>query len=353
MFHTLSALQKPALIIPLLSFILAACGNKAQQASTADPGSNKLPVDIIVAHQEALNQEVSLVGTIEPCREVAIVAELAQKITNVAFKDGSYVRQGEVLYTLNDAEISSRLKQVAAELKLAQLTKDRLGNLLKTETINQQEYDEALMRLNSLEAQQELLNAERNKTIIRAPFSGKMGITKLQTGAYVSSGTVLATLQDQSSIKISFSVPETYLPYVEQGSTIKFTTVLSDKEYTATIIATEPGLEAQGRSLLVQAVTSNDNGMLRAGLSVKVLFNTGEKGATGVQLPSEALVPGQKGYNAFVIKKGVAKTVPVTIGNRTETKVTITSGISTGDSVIVSNILRLGDGMPVAPVPVK
>lgn len=352
MLHKLSTLQKPAVIIPLLSLFLAACGGKEQKPAAA-PANTKLPVDIIVAKQEALNLKESLVGTIEPYREVAIVGELAQKITRVAFKDGSYVKQGAVLYTLNDAEITSRLRQMAAQIKLAKITQQRLANLLKTETVNQQEYDEAHMQLNTLEAQQDLLRAELSKTVIRAPFSGKIGITKLQTGAYVSPGTTLVTLQDQGSIKISFSVPEQYLPYVQMGNTIKFTTVLSDKEYTASIIATEPGLEAQGRSLLVQAVTSNDNGMLRAGLSVKVLFDTGEKGAKGVQLPSEALVPGQKGYNAFVIKKGVAKTVPVTIGNRTETKVTITSGISTGDSVIVSNILRLGDGMPVAPVPVK
>lgn len=352
MFHTLSALQKPVVIIPLLNLLLASCGSKEQQPA-ATQGNARLPVDIVVAQQEALNLEEALVGTIEPYREVAIVGEVAQKITKVAFKDGSYVKQGAVLYTLNDAEITSRLKQVAAQVKLAKTTQERLFNLLKTETVNQQEYDEAHMQLNSLEAQEELLRAELSKTVIRAPFSGKIGITKLQAGAYVSPGTALVNLQDQSSIKISFSVPEKYLSHVQIGNTVKFTTVISDKEYSAAIIAAEPGLEAQGRSLLVQAVTSNDNGALTSGLSVKVLFSTGKKGAQGVQLPSEALVPGQKGYNAFVIKEGVARIVPVTIANRTETNATIASGINTGDSVIISNILRLGEGMPVSPVPVK
>lgn len=346
-------MHKPAIVISLFSLLLAACGSKAKQPPAAAPGSNKLPVDIIVAQQEALNLEEALVGTIEPYREVAIVGELAQKITKVAFKDGSYVKQGAVLYTLNDAEIRSRLKQVAAQIKLAQLTKERLANLLQTETVNQQEYDEALMQLNSLEAQQDLLRAEQDKTVIRAPFSGKIGITKLQAGAYVSPGTTLVTLQDQGSVKVSFSVPEKYLPYVRQGNSIRFTTALSDKEYTATIIATEPGLDARGRSLSVQALSANDNGVLSAGLSAKIMFSSGTKGATGVQLPSEALVPGQAGYSAFVIKDGLAKAVPVSTGNRTESQVTITSGIATGDSVIISNILRLGDGTPVTAVPAQ
>lgn len=353
MLYTLSALQKPAIIILLFSLFSAACGSNVKQTPAAAPADNKLPVDIIVAQQEALNLEEALVGTIEPYREVAIAGELAQKITQIAFKDGSYVKQGAVLYKLNDTEIRSRLKQVTAQIRLAQLTKERLANLLKTETVNQQEYDEADMQLNSLEAQHELLHAELEKTVIRAPFSGKIGITKLQVGAYISPGATLVTLQDQGSVKISFSVPEKYLPYVQQGNKIKFFTVLSNKEYTATIIATEPGLDAGGRSLSVQALSGNDNGILRSGLSVKVLFNTGAKEATGVQLPSEALVPGLEGYSAFVIKDGLAKAVPVSTGNRTESHVTITKGIASGDSVIISNILRLGDGMPVAPVPAK
>lgn len=353
MLRTLFVLQKPVVRISLLYLFLAACGNNNKQTPTGPPADNKLPVDIIVARQEALNLEELLVGTIEPNREVAIVGELAQKITKIAFKDGSYVKQGAVLYTLNDAEISSRLKQVAAQMKMAQLTKERLANLLKTGTVNQQEYDEALTQLNSLEAQQELLQAELNKTVIRAPFSGKIGITKLQVGAYVSPGMTLVTLQDQSNVKISFSVPEKYLPYVQPGNKINFTTVLSDNKYTATITATEPGLEAQGRSLSVQALSSNDKGLLRGGMSVKVLFNVSEKGIKGIQLPSEALVPGQNGYSAFVIKNGLAKVVPVSTSNRTEAEVTITSGINSGDSVIISNILRLGDGTPVAPVTVQ
>ena len=136
-----------------------------------------------------------------PYQEVAVVSETAQKITKVAFKDGSYVSQGAVLYTLNDADIRSRLRQVQAELQLARLNKDRMTNLLKTETVKQQEYDEALMRLNSLEAQQDYLRTELAKTVIRAPFSGKIGISKVHLGAYVPPGTPLVNLQDQNSVK--------------------------------------------------------------------------------------------------------------------------------------------------------
>ncbi|WP_277016251.1 efflux RND transporter periplasmic adaptor subunit [Flavobacterium lindanitolerans] len=341
--------HKLGILIPLVSILLTACQNKPKEAA-APAVANKLPVDIIVAQEKALDQREIFVGTIMPLREVAIVSETAQKITKVAFQDGSYVSQGAVLYTLNDADIKSKLRQVQAELQLARLNKDRMANLLKTETVKQSEYDEALMRFTSLEAQQDYLQTELAKTVIRAPFSGKIGISQVHLGAYVSPGTPLVNLQDQSNIKINFTLPERYLPLLTTGTPIKFSTGLSEEYYNATVTATEPGLDAQGRSLQVQATTSNNSGKLRAGQSVKVYFSTEQKGATGVMIPTEALMPGEKGYNAFIIKGGIAKPVPVSISNRTETEAIITSGIKSGDSIIVSNMLRIGDGTPVQAV---
>ncbi|WP_306354123.1 efflux RND transporter periplasmic adaptor subunit [Flavobacterium sp. '19STA2R22 D10 B1'] len=342
--------QKLGILIPLLSILLIACENKTEKTAPVSAEASKLTVDIIIAQEKQLNQEETVVGTMLSYREVSIVSELPQKITQVAFKDGSYVSQGAVLYTLNDADIRSRLKQIGAELELARLNKDRLGNLLKTETVRPQEHDEAVMRFQSLVAQKELLQVDLSKTVIRAPFSGKIGISKVHLGAYVSPGAELVMLQDQSSIKINFSVSEKYLPLIQTGNKVRFTSQLSDQEYSATINATEPGLDTQGRSLQVQAITNNAEGQFRAGLSAKVYFRANNKDAKGIMVPTEALVPGEKGYAVFVIKNGLAKPIAVTISNRTETDAIITSGITTNDSIIISNLLRIGDGTPVKAV---
>jgi len=346
-----STIQMLLILVPLMGILLISCENKPEKASgetaTANADAGKLPVDIIIAQEQQLNHEEAVVGTMMSYQEVSIVSELPQKITQVAFKNGTYVKQGSVLYTLNDADTRSRLKQVGAELELAQLNKERMSNLLKTETVRQQEYDEAFMRFRSLEAQQELLRVELAKTVIRAPFSGKIGISKVYSGAYVTPVTDLVMLQDQSRIKINFSVSEKYLPLIQTGDEVRFTSELSNKEYVATIIATEPGLNAQSRSLQVQAIANNPDGQFRAGLSAKVYFRVTDKGAKGILVPTEALAPSDKGYSVFVIKNGVAKPVDVTISKRTETDAVITSGISTNDSIIVSNMLRLGPGTPV------
>ena len=131
---------------------------------------------------------------------------------------------------------------------------------------------------------------------------------------------------------------------------VKFSTGLSEERYNANISATEPGLDTQGRSLEVQAITSNNGSKFRPGQSVRVYFSTEQKGTTGIMIPTEALKKKKKGYNAFLIKGGIAKPVPVSISNRTETEAIITSGIKSGDSIIVSNMLRLADGTPVQAV---
>lgn len=352
-----STIQRLGILIPLLGIFLTACENKAvessEDAATAHADVSKLPVDIIIAEEQLLNHEEIVVGTMSSYREVSIVSEIPQKVTKVAFNDGSYVSQGTVLYTLNDAEIKSRLRQVDAELELAKINKQRVGNLLQTEAVRQQEYDEVIMRFQSLVAQQDLLLVELEKTVIRAPFSGKIGISKVHLGAYVTPGVELVMLQDQGNIKINFSVPEKYLPLIAVGDKVRFMSELSSEAYFATISATEPSLDAQGRSLQVQAVASNPEGKFRAGLSAKVHFRITDKGATGTLIPTEALSPGEKNYTVFVIKNGVAKPTEVTISKRTEADAVITSGIASGDSIIVSNILRLGDGIPVQAVQSK
>jgi len=341
------------IIIALSGTLLAACGSnksKDHKGATANPVASQLPVDIIIAEERALNGEEAMPGTVVAYREVSIVSEVSQKIARVAFADGSYVKAGQLLYKLNDADIQARLKQLAAELDLAKLNEQRLTALLKTETIKQQEYDEAASRLDVLEAQQELLRADLAKTTITAPFSGKIGISRLITGAYVTPGKELVSLQDQEQIKINFSVPEKYLYLIKAGSIIRFSSGQGQEKRRARIVATEPGISADDRSMLVQALAPNPGNRLQPGLSAKIFFPTVDMDTKGIAIPTEALLPGDNGYAVYVLKEGRAKITPVAIGNRTEAQASIVSGLRHGDSVVISNTLRLGDGVPVRAI---
>jgi membrane fusion protein, multidrug efflux system len=342
------------LLIAGLSISALACSTHAADNKAESPAtSNKLPVDVKVVRYTSLNQEESVAGSILANREVEISSELPKKVQTVHFTDGSFVSAGQKLYSLEQADIRAKLKQVEAELALARLSESRLSTLLKNESVRQEEYDVALTKLQSLEATKEQLEVELSKTTIVAPFSGIVGISKVQIGSLVTPGTPLVKLQEQGRLKVQFTVSEKYLGSLKKGKFIFFTVLGNENRITAAISATESGLDAQSRTITVHAITPNQNGSLKPGMSARVYFSTSSDNAKGLSLPTEALIPGGNGYNVFVVKSGVAKMVPVTVGNRSEADALITSGLNDGDTVMVSNILRSGNGTTVQIVSSK
>ena len=333
----------------LISVVSISCSSKAaiETQKSAPAAIPKLPVDVKVVKAEALNEKEVIAGSLVPNREVAVMSEVTKKVSSILFRDGSYVSKGQVLYKLDDADILARINQLSADLSLAKINERRLHELLKTETVRQEEYDAALAKLQTLEASRDLLHVEISKTYIQAPFSGKAGISKVHVGALVSPGIELVNIQEQGSIKIQFRISEKYLPVVKTGTKIKFSTELNELLHTATVVATEPGVDMESRNITVQAIANNPAGILKPGMSVKVHFNTTSNGAKAFLVPTQALIPNGKGYSVYVVKQGMAKMTPVAIANRNENEATITSGVNNGDTVMISNILRAMDGTPV------
>jgi membrane fusion protein, multidrug efflux system len=338
--------------ILIATVTLAACTTKAAENKVSNvlPG---LPVDVKIAKQTKLLDEEVVAGSILPNREVTIMSETSRKVVSIHFNDGNYVRQGQLLYKLDDRDIHARLKQAHAELALAKLNGQRLAELLKKEAIRQEEYDVAATRLQSLQASVELLQVELDKTAITAPFAGTVGISKVESGSLVSPGLPLVTLLDETKVKIQFSVSEKYLKQIRAGKSISFSVVHSAEKLQARIVATESGIDVQSRNITVQAVAFNDNGLLKPGMSARIYFSTVSDDATGIKLPTESLIPGEGGYAVFVVRNGVAHIQPVKIGSRNDTEALITQGLHDGDTVMISNILRSGEGTPVQIVSSK
>jgi membrane fusion protein (multidrug efflux system) len=344
------------LMAGLIIIVFSACSSKADTKKTEPAKAEApmgLPVDALVANETTIDQSEVVAGSIVPNRSVEIMSELSKKVSLVAFKDGDYVKQGQLLYKLEDADIQAKLRQLQAELNLARINENRLHELLKTETVRREEYDVALAKLQSLQAAQEYLLVELAKSSIRAPFSGVIGISRAFAGALVTPGTALVSLQEQSSVKIQFTVSEKYSPLMKPGTRIQFTTELNTGIQSATIVSTEAGVDQQSRSITVQAAIPNKDGKLKPGISAKVHFKTTTENAKGILVPTDALIPGGNGYSVFLVKNSTARITPVTIVNRNEKSALIGSGINSGDTVMISNMLRAADGTPVSIVGIK
>ncbi|UFH57451.1 efflux RND transporter periplasmic adaptor subunit [Spirosoma sp. KNUC1025] len=279
-------------------------------------------------------------------QEVDLVSEVARKLVRIYAHEGSYVGQGTLLYKLDDADLLAKKRKIALEEKLAKLDEKRFRELLANEAVNQQEYDRILTNLNVLQAELAMVDVDLAKTEIRAPFAGRVGLKRVDVGAYVTPATVLSSFDDVSRVEVNFTIPEKYASDVRPGQSIHFMTENSNRSFAGKVIATEPKMEANTRSLLVKAVSDNRDGKLVPGSSAKIAFAL-HVAQDGILIPTEALIPNAKGYSLFRLKGGKAERREVKTGSRTKGTVQILEGLSIGDTVLTTNLLRLDTGVPV------
>ncbi|MDO1450192.1 efflux RND transporter periplasmic adaptor subunit [Rhodocytophaga aerolata] len=317
------------------------------EAKPAAVAANKVAVDTYIVNGSVIDETIQAVGTIAAKQSVDIVSEIARKVTRIFVKEGSYVQQGALLFKLDDADLLARKYKLQQQEKLALLDESRFRELLTTESVTQQEYDQISTNLKVLQAEIGVLEVEIAKTELRAPFSGKIGLTKVDIGAYVTPNTVLTTLQDVSQVEVNFTVPEKYASEVKAGQLVQFTTENATQTFTGKIIATEPKTDVATRSLDILAVSENNEGLLVPGVSTKIDIGL-KQIQQGITIPTQALIPTPKGYSLFAIKNGQADLREVKTGKRTKGNVQILEGVSIGDTVITTNILRLGPGVPVS-----
>jgi membrane fusion protein (multidrug efflux system) len=212
--------------------------------------------------------------------------------------------------------------------------------------VSQENYDFAQSELNVLRAELELAEGRLLKTRIHAPFGGIVGLRDVSVGSYLTPQTRIATLQDVDPVKVDFSVPEKYVRHLKAGGQIQFRTKGSDEVHTGIILAVEPLIDLDTRSLTVRAQSPNPNGALVPGAFADVEIVVRRiQGALAV--PSRAVIPELGGKKVFVYENGEAQPRSVETGLRTAETVEVTRGLEPNDRVIVTAIQRLRPGLPV------
>ena len=297
---------------------------------------NKLPiiVDVIVAEKIHFPSSIEVNGESLSDEMIELHPEISGRLTYLNIPDGASVKEGTLLAKINDADLQAQLEQQKVQLNLAVKTEQRLSELLKVNSINQADYDAALSQVNVINANIKVLNAQIDKTVVRAPFGGKLGLRMVSQGAFVTPQTVLGTLQEPDNIKIDFTVPEFYEDLVRVGNTVFISTNESDEMQTAVISAIEPQINVETRNLKVRARLKG--GRINPGTFVKVLLNKDEE---GIVVPSNALIPDASSNQVVIIRKNKAMFVNVETGIRNADAVELTSGVNTGDTIVVSGVL--------------
>jgi membrane fusion protein (multidrug efflux system) len=312
--------------------LLMSCKSKNKEQAPKE--KSVVMVEVIIAGTQDVASNLEVNGTVLSNEMVELRPEISGRLTYLNIPDGAAVKEGTILAKVNDADLQAQMEQQKTQLDLATKTEKRLGNLLKVNGVNQADYDLALSQLNTIHANIKVLNAQIDKTVIRAPFSGELGLREVSPGAYVTPQTLIGTLQQTNKVKIDFTVPETFASIIKKGNKVRIRTNESEEGLEATISAIEPQINSVTRNIKVRAFLTS--GIISPGSFVKVLLDQNRK---GIMVPSNAIIPDALSNQVVVVHKNKAVFTNVETGLRDESLVELTSGVNEGDSIVVSGML--------------
>ncbi|MDR1631512.1 MAG: efflux RND transporter periplasmic adaptor subunit [Dysgonamonadaceae bacterium] len=309
-------------------------------------GSQAKPLNINakVIRSESLTDYRQVTGSLIPDEEVDLTFETTGKIVNIFFQEGSTVKKGQLLAKVNDKPLQAEWQKLKAQIPLAEDRVYRQKALLEKDAVSKETYEQVTTELDKLHADIDLVKSRIEQTELRAPFDGIIGLRQVSEGAYASPATVVASLTKIIPLKIEFSIPERYANMIHPGTPIDFQ--IDNDNYAASVYAVNSHIEKDVLQLKARAVYPNANGRLKPGRSVLVRIKSNEL-RDAIIVPNEAVIAEMGRDIAFVYSSGKANLVELTKGVRTESNVQVLNGIELGDTLIVSGIMQLRDGLPV------
>jgi membrane fusion protein (multidrug efflux system) len=316
----------------------------SEKEGNAGHNPGKMNVEILA--YEKLGNSVYTTGTILANEEVELRSEISGKVVQILFKEGAYVNKGDLLIKINDADLQAQLRKAASNIKLIEDRESRQHQLAEKQMISKEDYESTLNELEAGKAEYDLVKALIDKTEIKAPFNGVVGLREVSEGSFVNTSTVIARLQNLSNLKVDFAIPQKYTPLVKIGDELVFKMSGNDFKYKAKVYAIEPKIDPSTRTLRLRAICTSNYKDLYPGAFANVELNLKET-EQAILVPTVAVVPELKGQSVYLYKGGLVNPQKVEIGLREEQRVQILSGLAEGDTVITSGILQMRPGVKV------
>ena len=317
-----------------------------QQERSNKKGDKSIPVNAYIVKAQGLSSNIQAVGTLMPNEEVDLVAETTGKVIGIYFEEGTRVKKGELLLKVDDADLQVQLMRAKYQQKLLSEQLERQRVLFQKDAVSREEYDKVQTDYNMVEADIALLEVKIARTELRAPFSGIIGFRNVSLGAYLQPSTIVSHLVDDNRLKVEFSIPEKYASDAKIGATVRFKTESSEKLFPAKVYAIDPRVDTQTRTILLRALSENTNHELSPGMFARIDLITSHSNRA-LLIPTQSVVSDMEGKSVWVVKDGKARTVPVETFQRTENQIEILSGLSIGDTVLVSGLMQVREDIPV------
>jgi membrane fusion protein (multidrug efflux system) len=314
-------------------------------------GVMKIPVDTVRVTERALSDRFETVGSLRADESVVLRPELAGKIERIHFVEGGQVQAGELLFSLDDAVAKAEFNEASANHENSRRAAARAADLAGKQLIARADLDTAQAALRVDEARAASARTRLEKTRIRAPFQGSIGLREVSIGEVVSPGQALVELVRLDPIEVDIRVPERELGRMALGQEVQLSLdSFPNRSFSGRIVAIAPSIDLSGRSGAVRARLANPDSALRPGLFARVAIVRSIR-AKALLVPEQAIWPQGEQKMVFRVEDGIAKAVVVELGARQPGWVEIVRGLKIGDEVVVAGQMKLHDGAPVSTHP--
>jgi membrane fusion protein, multidrug efflux system len=335
-----------AIILVILVSLKVIQGCRKDDRKKVNTATPLVQAECYLVRDTIIEFPLRAVGYLRANEAVEVVSELSERVSSIFFKEGSFVKKGDLLFQLDDSEYKADLKKNNAQLELAIREEARNADLLESGGISRQVYDESVSHRKVLEAEGDVLRVFIEKARIKAPFSGKAGIRNVSEGAYVVPGEVLTSLEDLSTLEIDFTVPQDQAATVRVGNPLRFRTSGNPAEHLAVVEACDPSIDRKTGNLRVLARVESAKSSLIPGTAITVnMVNKGDVPALFV--PSQALLPTPAGYNIYRVVDGKCIKKPVSTGLRLKDMIEIKEGVTRGDTILLTGFMKVKPGNKV------
>jgi membrane fusion protein (multidrug efflux system) len=332
------------------------------QAAIAQFSSFQPPpeaVTTVVAQEVRWDSSLSAIGTVTPVQGVTVSADLPGVVERIAFESGDTVREGQVLVALDARQERAQLAAAEARRDLAKVHLDRIRGLREKGVTSQAELDSAEAEFTQADARVGEIRATIDRKTIRAPFSGVLGIRKVNLGQYLTGGDPVVSLQSLHPIYVDFSIPQQEVGSLAAGTGVEVDVEgASGKSGTTLggrINAVDAVVDEATRNVSVQAVFDNTDGLLRTGMFVETRVRLAE-GGTVIPLPASAIQYAPYGDSVFVVESTegedgqsypVVRQQVVHLGASRGDQVAVLDGVEPGEEVVTSGVFKLRNGAAV------
>jgi membrane fusion protein (multidrug efflux system) len=320
----------------------------AMLASMPPPPATVAAADV---QAETWQPYLAAVGSLVASQGILVTTEVAGKVSAIRFESGQQVEAGTVLLEIDDSVEQAELEGIVAERRLAEQQFKRREELLDSKTISRSDVDEARLRLENAAAQLAAKRAVIAKKRITAPFSGWLGIRRVDLGEYVQPGTPIVPLEALQPIYVDYALPERHLDQISVGQAVEIEVQAYPAEiFTGRIAAVNPGIDPGTRSLQVRAELENPQARLRPGMFAEVRTVLPQRPAV-LTVPQTAITYNPYGDSVFVIQQGESgasvQRRQVATGGVRNGRVEIVQGLQSGERVVIAGQVKLRNDQAV------